>query len=173
MARVVAEELAKCRVTRQHGEIRLTLIDRLTRFAASYPLTEKTGGRVREGLLLFLITVGTPKVLVMDSGREFNDFPVKGLLKELRIKPDWSTAERECEELAERVRREKRDRVDSANDKATGRWDRVCAGDLVIGELVQKAENRSSICRTVRGGKEDVAVQATAAESVDGKTTDC
>ncbi|KAL1123681.1 hypothetical protein AAG570_001454, partial [Ranatra chinensis] len=41
-------------------------------------------------------------------------------------------AERECEELVERVDREKWDRVDCANDKATDRWDRVRAGDLVF-----------------------------------------
>ncbi|KAL1129519.1 hypothetical protein AAG570_012464 [Ranatra chinensis] len=83
------------------------------------------------------------------------------------------SAERECEELVERVDREKRDRVDRASDKATDRWDRGSTGDLVFGELVQKAENRSSIRRAVRGGQEDVAVQAAAAEFGNGKTPDC
>ncbi|KAL1139018.1 hypothetical protein AAG570_009079 [Ranatra chinensis] len=41
------------------------------------------------------------------------------------------SAKHGCEELVERVDREKRDRVDCANDKATDRWDRVGAGDLV------------------------------------------
>ncbi|KAL1139553.1 hypothetical protein AAG570_006536 [Ranatra chinensis] len=73
------------------GAIRLTLIDRLTRFAYNYPLQAKTGKRVREGLLLFLATVGTPRTLVLDRGREFDNFLVRSLLEEFRVKVHWMT----------------------------------------------------------------------------------
>ncbi|KAL1123024.1 hypothetical protein AAG570_002112, partial [Ranatra chinensis] len=73
------------------GAIRLTLIDRLTRFAYNYPLQAKTGKRVREGLLLFLATVGTPRTLVLDRGREFDNFLVRSLLEEFRVKVHWTT----------------------------------------------------------------------------------
>ncbi|KAL1139047.1 hypothetical protein AAG570_009108 [Ranatra chinensis] len=73
------------------GAIRLTLIDRLTRFAYNYPLQTKTGKRVREGLLLFLATVGTPRTLVLDRGREFDNFLVRSLLEEFRVKVHWTT----------------------------------------------------------------------------------
>ncbi|KAL1130734.1 hypothetical protein AAG570_011975 [Ranatra chinensis] len=71
--------------------IRLTVIDRLTRFAYNYPLQAKTGKRVREGLLLFLATVGTPKNLVLDGGREFDNFLVRSLLEEFRVRIHWTT----------------------------------------------------------------------------------
>ncbi|KAL1132827.1 hypothetical protein AAG570_010779 [Ranatra chinensis] len=71
--------------------IRLTLIDRLTRFAYNYPLQAKTGKRVREGLLLFLATVGTTRTLVLDRGREFDNFLVRSLLEEFRVKVHWTT----------------------------------------------------------------------------------
>ncbi|KAL1130022.1 hypothetical protein AAG570_012965 [Ranatra chinensis] len=67
------------------GAIRLTLIDRLTRFAYNYPLQAKTGKREREGLLLFLATVGTPRTLVLHRGREFDNFLVRSLLDEFRV----------------------------------------------------------------------------------------
>ncbi|KAL1140014.1 hypothetical protein AAG570_006991 [Ranatra chinensis] len=73
------------------GAIRLTLIDRLTRFAYNYPLQAKTGKRISEGLLLFLTTVGTPRTLVLDRGREFDNFLVRSLLEEFRVKVHWTT----------------------------------------------------------------------------------
>ncbi|KAL1130284.1 hypothetical protein AAG570_013222 [Ranatra chinensis] len=73
------------------GAVRLTLIDRLTRFAYNYPLQAKTGKRVREGLLLFLATVGTPMPLVLDRGREFDNFLVQSLLEEFKVKVHWTT----------------------------------------------------------------------------------
>ncbi|KAL1137885.1 hypothetical protein AAG570_009581 [Ranatra chinensis] len=73
------------------GAIRLTLIDRLTRFAYNYPLQAKTGKRVREGLLLFLATVDTPRTLVLDRGRELDNFLVRSLLEEFRVKVHWTT----------------------------------------------------------------------------------
>ncbi|KAL1138309.1 hypothetical protein AAG570_009997 [Ranatra chinensis] len=106
MTKMVAEELARCEMVTTtpekpldvveadlvflDGAIRLTLIDRL-RFAYDYPLQSKTGKRVREGLLLFLATVGTPKTLVLDRGREFDNFLVRGLLEEFRVKVHWTT----------------------------------------------------------------------------------
>ncbi|KAL1129490.1 hypothetical protein AAG570_012435 [Ranatra chinensis] len=73
------------------GTIRLTMIDRLTRFAASYPLATKTGEQVKEALLLFLATVGTPGTLVLDQGREFRNFVVRGFLEEFHIRVHWTT----------------------------------------------------------------------------------
>ncbi|KAL1110576.1 hypothetical protein AAG570_008104 [Ranatra chinensis] len=73
------------------GAIRLTLIDLLTRFACNYPLQAKTGRRVREGLLLFLATLGTPRTLVLERGREFDNFLVRSLLEEFRVKVHWTT----------------------------------------------------------------------------------
>ncbi|KAL1132003.1 hypothetical protein AAG570_011613 [Ranatra chinensis] len=72
------------------GAIRLTLIDQLTRFANNYPLQAKTEKRVREGLLLFLATVGTPRNLVLDRGREFDNFLLRSLLEEFRVKVHWT-----------------------------------------------------------------------------------
>ncbi|KAL1129695.1 hypothetical protein AAG570_012639 [Ranatra chinensis] len=71
------------------GAIRLTLIDRLMRFA--YPLQAKTGKRVREGLLLFLTTVDTPRNLVLYRGRSFDNFLVWSLLEEFGVKVHWMT----------------------------------------------------------------------------------
>ncbi|KAL1138568.1 hypothetical protein AAG570_008631 [Ranatra chinensis] len=73
------------------GTIRLTVIDRLTRFAVSYPLAAKTGEQVREALLLFLATVGTPRTLVLDQGREFRNFMVLGFLEEFHIRVHRTT----------------------------------------------------------------------------------
>ncbi|KAL1129488.1 hypothetical protein AAG570_012433 [Ranatra chinensis] len=67
------------------------MIDRLTRFAACYPLAAKTGEQVREALLLFLATVGTPGTLVLDQGREFRNWIVRGFLEEFRIRVHWTT----------------------------------------------------------------------------------
>ncbi|KAL1115191.1 hypothetical protein AAG570_007222 [Ranatra chinensis] len=67
------------------------MIDRLTRFAASYPLATKTGEQVKEALLLFLATVGTPGTLVLDQGREFRNFVVRGFLEEFHIRVHWTT----------------------------------------------------------------------------------
>ncbi|KAL1138334.1 hypothetical protein AAG570_008398 [Ranatra chinensis] len=73
------------------GTIRLTMIDRLTRFAASCPPATKTGEQVKEALLLFLAIVDTPGTLVLDQGREFRNFVVRGFLEEFHISVHWTT----------------------------------------------------------------------------------
>ncbi|KAL1138584.1 hypothetical protein AAG570_008647 [Ranatra chinensis] len=143
----------------------------------NYPLQAETGNRVREGLLLFLATVGTPRTLVLDRGREFDNFLVRSLLEEFRVKVHWTTPghsrshgmierlhgtlqehflhsatgytplelmrawQREdspvsieyvCGELVDQDDRNKRERVDRLNNKATDRWNRVQAGDYVF-----------------------------------------
>ncbi|KAL1139230.1 hypothetical protein AAG570_006216 [Ranatra chinensis] len=84
-------EVVEADVVFLDGTIRLTMIDRLTRFAACYPLAAKTGEQVREALLLFLATVGTPGTLVLDEGREFRNWIVRGFLEEFRIRVHWTT----------------------------------------------------------------------------------
>ncbi|KAL1130397.1 hypothetical protein AAG570_013335 [Ranatra chinensis] len=84
-------EVVEADVVFLDGTIRLTMIDRLTRFAACYPLAAKTGEQVREALLLFLATVGTPGTLVLDQGREFRNWIVRGFLEEFRIRVHWTT----------------------------------------------------------------------------------
>ncbi|KAL1129591.1 hypothetical protein AAG570_012536, partial [Ranatra chinensis] len=85
-------ELVEADLVSLDGAIRLTLIDRLSRFADNYPLQANTGKRVREGLLLFLTTGGTPRTLVLDRGRELDNFMVRSLLEEYRIKIHSTTA---------------------------------------------------------------------------------
>ncbi|KAL1123039.1 hypothetical protein AAG570_002127 [Ranatra chinensis] len=67
------------------------MINRLTRFAACYPLAAKTGEQVREALLLFLATEGTPGTLLLDQEREFQNWIVRGFLEEFRIRVHWTT----------------------------------------------------------------------------------
>ncbi|KAL1129526.1 hypothetical protein AAG570_012471 [Ranatra chinensis] len=69
----------------------LTAIDRLTRFAYAYVLTDRTVDRVCEGLLAFFGTVGLPGALVMDKGREFNNAKVRTLLKEFKVDAHFTT----------------------------------------------------------------------------------
>ncbi|KAL1139249.1 hypothetical protein AAG570_006235 [Ranatra chinensis] len=105
------------------GAIRLTLIDRITRFAYNYPLQAMTTKRVRESLLLFLATLGTPRTLVLDGEREFDNFLARSLLEEFRIKQEDSPVSIEyvCGELVNQDDRKKRDRVDRLNTIATDR----------------------------------------------------
>ncbi|KAL1130328.1 hypothetical protein AAG570_013266 [Ranatra chinensis] len=84
-------EVVEADVVFLDGTIRLTMIDRLTRFSACYPLAAKTGEQVRGALLLFLATVGTPGTLVLDQGREFRNWIVRGILEEFRIRVHWTT----------------------------------------------------------------------------------
>ncbi|KAL1122718.1 hypothetical protein AAG570_003045 [Ranatra chinensis] len=84
-------EVVEADVVFLDGIIILTMIDLLTRFAACYPLEAKTCEQVREALLLFLATVGTPGTLVLDQGREFRNWIVRGFLEEFRIREHWTT----------------------------------------------------------------------------------
>ncbi|KAL1138971.1 hypothetical protein AAG570_009032 [Ranatra chinensis] len=63
------------------GQKVLSVIDRLTRFAFSHLLSDKTSGKVSEGLLAFFGTVGPPGILIIDQGREIRNARVTALLK--------------------------------------------------------------------------------------------
>ncbi|KAL1132060.1 hypothetical protein AAG570_010018 [Ranatra chinensis] len=73
------------------GQKVLTVIDRLTQFAFGHILTDKTAGRVRDGLLTYLGTVWTPGMVVVDKGREFDNTWVRALLEEHNIKVHFTT----------------------------------------------------------------------------------
>jgi transposase InsO family protein len=64
----------------------LTILDVATRFLFAKCLSQKTGGAVREALLLYFGTIGTPRQLVMDPGKEFQNATVRSLLDELLIR---------------------------------------------------------------------------------------
>ncbi|KAL1129487.1 hypothetical protein AAG570_012432 [Ranatra chinensis] len=63
----------------------LTMLDVATRFLFTKCVTRKTGEAIKEGILDFCGTVGIPKKLVTDSGTDFQNKKVNGLLKELKI----------------------------------------------------------------------------------------
>ncbi|KAL1110615.1 hypothetical protein AAG570_008143 [Ranatra chinensis] len=69
----------------------LTMADRLTRFAFSHQLTNKTAAEVCTGLLSFFGTVELPGTMVVDKGREFYNARVKSLLRELGVKAHSTT----------------------------------------------------------------------------------
>jgi hypothetical protein len=69
----------------------LTVLDLATRFIFAKCLSRKTGQAVREALLTFIGTVGTPKRLVTDPGREFRNRQVEELLAEFQIQPHITT----------------------------------------------------------------------------------
>lgn len=69
----------------------LTVLDLATKFLFAKCLSRKTGQAVREALLSFIGSVGTPKMLVTDPGREFGNRQVKELLDELQIRTHITT----------------------------------------------------------------------------------
>lgn len=69
----------------------LTVLDLATKFLFAKCLSRKTGQAVREALLTFIGTVGTPKKLVTDPGREFRNRQVGKLLDELQIQTHITT----------------------------------------------------------------------------------
>jgi transposase InsO family protein len=68
------------------GVMILTILDVATRFLFEKCLSRKTGRAVREALLLYFGTIGTPRQLVMDPGKEIQNATVRSLLDEFSIR---------------------------------------------------------------------------------------
>ena len=68
-----------------------TVIDLATKFLFAKCLSRKTSTAVKEALLTFIGTIGTPGKLITDMGREFKNKQVEDLLSEFEITAHFTT----------------------------------------------------------------------------------
>ncbi|KAL1115543.1 hypothetical protein AAG570_007572 [Ranatra chinensis] len=73
------------------GQKVLTVIDQLMRFVFRHVLTDKTGERVCDRLLVYFGTMGTPGMVVLDKVRERNNAWIRALLKEMKVTGHFTT----------------------------------------------------------------------------------
>ena len=69
----------------------LTILDVATRFLFASCISRKTGIAVRNTLLTYFGTIGTPQKLVLDPGREFKNREIQGLLDEFNVQVHFTT----------------------------------------------------------------------------------
>ncbi|KAL1139577.1 hypothetical protein AAG570_006559 [Ranatra chinensis] len=154
MARMVGEELAKCimcqakYVWTPEETLQSTLQEHLHLLGSGRSGEEEWARAVLAYYSSLHSATGMTPLESMRIWQHRDDPPV--------------SVERECEELVERVDREKRDHVKRAHDKTIDCWDQLHAGDLMI------------VCNWYKGQKTDpqfvgsfVVVRKMSAESCD------